>query len=576
MPRGSALNRLALPIAALTATVCLSVVAPAVAGRYTVAACNDAPAGRADGWTQARTAPDGQFDFASVCPSGTPDPYGTLGNGLAVADTVNAREDGAPDGSFAEWRFTAPDGTAIVEASVTRDMGNRDEWTPYARIDEADQVGESCVPAMGQSFCRIQGRRTFAALNARTLAYGIRCVTAPYCAHGATLRTVWVLVLGATVTLDDREAPTVSAVERVGLADGRWWNRGGGVSFVGEDNTGVRRRAVVVDGVVRAVFDAPGPGAGGCRDVGVGEAYSFVRPCADGRGLNGSRSVSVNPCSWGDGTHSVRGRVTDTGGLEAVSSVGVTVRVDCSAPALAVDRPGAGVVAGQVVEPVVVASDAASGLSATEVQVRVDDGAWQEHGAPVAAAAGHVYAFRARAVDVAGNWTEWAESGPILGVPPPPPPGPPVPPVPGEPGGEEAPTVERPPAVPESAGVAPAAPTAMAFGTELPPLAPAAPRRLQPAALRITRVLTRANRTAEIAGTAAAALDTSANLTVRAGGRVHTRNVLIRDGRWRARIRRAARPGARIHGVTLTTQATSTHAAGRARWRRPLAQHPEQ
>jgi hypothetical protein len=506
-------------------------------------------------------APHGADGSTRVCggvPQRRPRPYGPLQNGIGVVDRVKVYG-AAPDGSYAEWRFAAPSGTAVVGASITRDIGNRDEWTPYGRIDGVDQAGESCLPGIGEAFCRIQGTRTFAGLNASTIAYGIRCVVAPYCAHGATLRTVWALVLSATVTLDDRQAPTVSAVDATGLADGQWWNRAGGVSFSGQDNTGIRRRAVVVGGVVRAVVEAPAAASGGCRDVGLGEAYSYVRPCADGRGLNGARTVSVDPCSWGDGVHSVRGRVTDTGGLEAVSSTAATVRVDCSAPDIAVGSAAPAVVEGEPVEPSVTASDSRSGLSRTEVEVRVDGGSWRAHDALLPAVAGRTYAFRARAVDVAGNWTAWRQTDVTWGVARP-----------------AQPTTEipRPPVTPaDPAGVVePSGALDAPLADDAAPvdrLAEHVPETLAsaPARLRITRVRTSASRVIEIRGVADRALVATVTVTIRAGRRGHHRRAPVANGVWRARIRTAAK--ARVIDVRATTPATATYAAGAARWRVP-------
>jgi hypothetical protein len=580
MPLGSSRTRLTFTIGVLTATACLSAGAPASAGTFAVVACNDAPMGRADAWAPARTAPAGQFDFAVVCPSGAPDPYGLLRNGIGVTDTVNAWDEAAPDGSYAEWRFAAPAGTAVVAVRVTRDIGNRDEWTPYASIDGTDQAGESCMRGMNQSFCRIQGTRTFTGLNARSIAYGVRCVTAPYCAHLWDLRAVWVLILGATVTLDDREAPTVSVVDAVGLADGRWWNRAGVVSFDGHDNTGVRRRAVVVDGVVRATADAPGAASGGCRDVGLGEAYAYARPCADARGLNGSRSLTVNPCGWGDGAHAVKGRVTDTGGLEATSAASTTVRVDCSAPLVVAGGPGPEVTEGEALEPTVSATDPASGVATTEVQVRVDDGWWQPLTTPVEGEAGRAYEFRARAVDVAGNWSAWAQTEQrTVAVAPPaeePPAGEDPPPAPDDAPAAGAKT-QPPPAtdIAEAFTVSPAttaSPLDTLSATARPAQDAARPPARAPAGLRITRVLSRPNGVTEVAGTAAPALTTRATVTVRTPRGLRRRRTSVAGGRWRVRIRTGERT--RANEVRIATPVTSTHAAGVARWRRPLAQSP--
>jgi hypothetical protein len=533
-----------------------------------------------------------------ACPSATPDPYGSLVNGIGVVDRVKVL--GAlPDGAFAEWRFVAPAGTSIVAASITRDIGNRDEWTPYGRIDGVDRAGESCVPGMGEAFCRIQGTRVFTGLNASTIAYGVRCVVAPYCAHGATLRSVWVLVLGATVTLDDRQAPTVSTVDVGGVGGGAWWNRGGSVSFSAEDNTGLRRRRVVVDGVSRVVVDAPSASAGGCGQVGVGVAYSYSRPCADGRGLNGVRSVAVQPCQWGDGAHSVRGVAVDTGGLEATSSTGATLRVDCTPPSLTLTPGAAEVVEGALIDPPVVeAFDAASGVGATAIELSVDGGAWiAVASSPAVAEAGRTYAFRARARDVAGNWSGWRTAHPVAGVAAPPPheeeeeEAPP----PAAPGGDEAaqevpaPALEAPVAelgaAVELAGAAelgaavePA--DAAAPGAAAGPGAAAAPSgpgtgalrrfvaRLRDPRLRITHVLTR-RRHVEVRGTAARALATTGRVTLRtARGAERGRTVRVANGRWRTRFRRSARAH-RPRTVAVATRATATHAAGAARWRAP-------
>src|SRR5688572_17507388 len=103
-----------------------AIASPAAGGTYPVTACNDAGNGSTHAWSTARTSSSQQLDVGTRCPSGSPDPYGTLVNGLAVGDVVNAWDDAPPDGSYAEWRFTAPAGTTIAAASVSRDIGNRD------------------------------------------------------------------------------------------------------------------------------------------------------------------------------------------------------------------------------------------------------------------------------------------------------------------------------------------------------------------------------------------------------------------------------------------------------------------
>ena len=550
--------------------LCVGGPSAAPAAPLPIAACNSASNAATHAWAPMRTASNSQLELVGSCPTSVPDPYSGMSSGLAVIDVINAADEAAPDGSYAEWRFVAPSGTAIVSASITRDIGNRDEWTPYGRIDGIDQPGESCMPGMGEAFCRIQGTRVFSALDARTIAYGVRCEVAPYCAHGATLRSVWALILGATVTLDDREAPVVSAVQPSGLADGQWKRGSGSVAFSASDNTGVRERRVVVDGVERAVMLAPGAAAGGCRDVGQGPAYSYPRPCADGRGVNGVIAMTASPCAWGDGPHLVRGGATDTGGLRSQSPSAVTVRVDCTAPDVRVGVEAVEAVEGFPIEPVVTGSDATSGLAQTVVQVSVDSGPWESYTGAIGAAAGRSYQFRARAFDVAGNASGWAYSGTVWGVAAEVPEGaPPDAPAVEDPAVEdpavEDPALEDPavedPAVEDTAAEGPAGqnPAAEEAAMPRPPLErlaklpPQTDEPGQPATFTITRVRIRRSGAVTVEGTAPS--DRPLTVRLRTNTRAMKRRASPIEGRWRLSF--PLKPRERVRSITADT----------ARWR---------
>jgi hypothetical protein len=406
-------------LAAVACSVALalgSISADDAEGAFEVRSCANSTESVNRSWHEARTSPTAFLTSFSACSPSAPDPYGDMRRGIGVLD--NAETGDVPaDGRFAEQRFTAPSGTQISAASVVRDLGNRDiYWSNFGRVDGVDITGETCVKPPLAAYCRIVGTRSFTSLNARSLAYGLRCST-PYasCTNGWSLHHVWAIVRSATVTLEDTEAPAVSA-PRGDLADGRWRRGAGSLTFSAVDNTGVRIRRLIEGGRVRASRVAPGAPVG-CGDHNVGDAYTYLQPCAGGRGLNGEQVVQVaNVCVWGDGVHDIKGVAVDTGGGDAVSDAAATVKVDCTAPVVSVGPDAASEVdAGETVAPAVSAVDAHAGVTATEVEVDAGDGVWRPYEAPLRAAVGSAYRFRARATDAAGNVSPWSEpSAPIF------------------------------------------------------------------------------------------------------------------------------------------------------------------
>ena len=517
----------------------------AVAGTFPVHSCDAGAENANNAWIEATTADPVQVASHSVCPAGTVDPYDVASQrtGIGAFDNIGAPGDMAPDGSYIERRFDAPPGTVIKRAVISRDVGNRDYWTPYGRIDDVDQPSETCQRGYGQAYCRITGTRDFTGLNASRIAYGVRCHYAPYCSNGGTLHDVWVLVLRATVYLEDTEAPTVSTPTATGLADGAWHRTSGPITFAGSDNTGIKSRRVLSGSTAVGTATAPNAAAGGCGGT-TGVAYSYTRPCAGSRGLNGTQSVTVDPCALGTGFHALRAAATDTGGTESQSSGTVTVKADCTGPAASISAGAAERTEGTLLEPIADATDAHSGVASVERQYRTGLGAWQPYTAPITVAAGVTYRFRARATDAVGNVGSWTQSSDVEGrldagvVPGTDPPPDLVQPQPdllqrGPGGGPGAPDLTVLPHPPVTALATPTTP-------------------------RLTLSLTRATvsgRKIRTTGRASAAARLTLTITVRARGRTTTlrKIVVSKGGTYIATLRLPKRlRGARVTKATVT------------------------
>jgi hypothetical protein len=389
------------------------------AGTFHIGACGYAFDGATNNaWTMAATSRSDQLSAAEACPADEPDPYGTLATGLSVTDRLS-RPDSAGDNRFAEWRFTAPIGTNVVAASVDRDLGNRDDyWRPYGRLDSSSIPGETCVRPVGQPYCRVRGFRLISGVSAQQVAYGIRCpLGAVVCPHGVSLHHVWSIVRSASVTLSDHDPPAAVVLNDPG---GSWHSGPLTITATATDNTGIRQRRLYDGAVVRAVETAPGAAAGGCGQLDQGVAYTYTRPCAGARGLNGERAFSVDTRGWADGSRTVRVGAVDTGGLET-RSAGVTVRIDNHpppAPTVTADQSWAAGDARDVRWTVPVETDRAP-IDAMDVQACPPGGACAIErlgGRAGGAAVEHRVALpsgvtqvRVRLLDAAGNVGAWSE-----------------------------------------------------------------------------------------------------------------------------------------------------------------------
>lgn len=304
----------------------LSLAPPAQAGQYTVSTCRNALDGANRSWAFTNNEPRSlSGEDCEPSPS------------LRTTETLLVRN--ASAAAAAEWSFVAPAGTRITSldynrwARVFSDRG----WRAALRTGEGD-VLDTCTFAYPQEECEFgsrhgYGRAAFHGLSTSRLSFGARCVPVHWtsCETGGTMHRLEMLVYGARVTVEDDEPPVVAAPQTV-LSDGAWHREATSqLVAAASDNTGIRARRVLLDGVERQAESAPGAAAGGCGQLDEGSAYTYTRPCDGPRGLNGVRTTGLDLSRLPEGTHALSVGVTDTGGLEAVSAP-VTIRLDRSGP----------------------------------------------------------------------------------------------------------------------------------------------------------------------------------------------------------------------------------------------------
>lgn len=306
------------------------VVAPqasAAVGSYDVPACNYAPQGANHAWTW-------ELLDAAVPPHyaehvSCPDQHGGSGEssdqegGLSSTDALGLSSGAAP-GTSAEWTFQAPANTSIAAIHYERYLGHRFDafnvWAPALRIDGAIAPGESCEDTVenGES-CFVGGppgegeepsQRT--GLDAQRLSFGIEC-RAPegqQCVTGATQHEVWAAMYGATVTISDPTAPTLSPPTGP-LWEVGHYHKGEEALAVSATDTGggVRRVSLAVDGRALDGWDA------GCD-------YTYAKPCP---AETGQRELGLPTTELSDGVHTLTVTASDAAGNSTSLSQQITV-----------------------------------------------------------------------------------------------------------------------------------------------------------------------------------------------------------------------------------------------------------
>ena len=297
----------------------------AAAGQYEVGACEAANGANA-AWTFATSDPL-TVDSTQSCQQG---------RGLGVFELLGPGPL-ATLGDAGWWRFEAAPTTAIVRLTGSRYLHTFSDpgWRAEIRADEI--VLERCVRETASTHCRRGteegGWVDFAIARAGAVSVGGQCVPDQYdvCERGSSLHSMEAYLYGATVTLEENEAPSVD-VGASGLADGAWRTGPAALSVTANDNTGVRVRRVLVDGEEVGRQEAPAAVDGGCRTVGSGVAWTYTLPCAGARGANGAITTTFDPRDWPQGVRTLRVEAVDTAGNVKLSDP-VTVRIDTRAPA---------------------------------------------------------------------------------------------------------------------------------------------------------------------------------------------------------------------------------------------------
>jgi hypothetical protein len=340
----------------------LTLTAPATAGTYDVVACNAPGAnGVNNSWTTAVYAfnvseqPE-LFDFHTTCAPG-----------LGVSSH-------APEQRVANYtgtgglRFTAPAGTKIVAIRASRfgevrssaddpNTGGPEngDWEVFLHGD-----GGAVGGGFGREQCKSEGpgvctKGTGGGSDTglirveptSQLTWGISCGGAnlAFCFSNAgpgfdnfPLGIFW--LYGATVTIEDVSAPTTALGGDL-LAAG-WRQPSDSLTWSASDNTGIRTRQLLVDGVEVARADS---------------SCDFTRPVP----CPNASTASISPGALADGKRELKLLAVDSAGN--TSAVAKAVNVDGNGPTAVLSRASGKAITISV-------SDGASGVAGGTISVR--------------------------------------------------------------------------------------------------------------------------------------------------------------------------------------------------------------
>lgn len=314
--RARALLTIAITAATITG---VAASADAAEGTYQVIACNAAPAGVNHSWTwsDSDTTSPSHYTRYEECPytmggsGGAPDQE----HGLSTTDTLKLANGAAP-GSSAGWTFTAPANTTITAITYERYLGHRTDpdnyWSPALRADGVIVAGETCLDTVANGDdCSVGGPpgkgvepAEVSGLHAQELSVSIVCEapTGQQCVTGAEEHKAWAAMYGATVTLQDTSAPTLST------PSGSLWEEGQANGYhKGQESLTVEGRDVGggVQSIILAVDGKP---------VTTYEAscnFTYPRPCPPS---TGPQTLTLDTTKLSDGTHTLTLQAVDAAG----------------------------------------------------------------------------------------------------------------------------------------------------------------------------------------------------------------------------------------------------------------------
>jgi hypothetical protein len=304
--------------------------AVATTGSYEVSACNYAPDGLNNSWAWSTTDSSQPSHYAEQV--NCPDPHGSTGGttdqegGLSTTDALGLAS-GAPPGTSAGWTFTAPAGTTIAGITYERYLGHENDtsnsWSPALRADGNIVPGETCIVMFPNVGCLVGGPPgeggepgVITGLSAHQLTFGVVCeVSSPEtCVTGATEHSVWAAMYGATVTLSDPMAPTLSA------PSGALWGPGEAGGFHKGTESITTSAQDIGGGVQSIVLDADGQSV---ETYSASCNFTFAQPCP---ASTGARTLTLPTTELSDGTHTLTLVATDAAGNQSpVASEQITV-----------------------------------------------------------------------------------------------------------------------------------------------------------------------------------------------------------------------------------------------------------
>jgi hypothetical protein len=292
------------------------------AGTYQVGVCDRAPADQNNSW-QPFDEDTAHMLTGHVCPPLPGEGEQAKTTGLFATDSLTGTGNAA-SGASAGWRFTAPAGMTIVAVQADRYLGAYGDngWLPSLTADGTTL--ESCTFSFPENRCAVGGPvGNFNSLSgsvpvnsASTLTASITCRGTEGCLTGGTLYTAWAALYGASVTLNEIAAPSMSGVT------GALWGPGpvGGfhkgvesVSFQASDLSGISQAVLSVDGHVLA------------SQTGVCD-YTYPIPC---QGLTGTLHLDTTQLT--DGPHTLTLAVYDAAQNQTLQTHQITL--DNGAPA---------------------------------------------------------------------------------------------------------------------------------------------------------------------------------------------------------------------------------------------------
>src|SRR5215207_6130009 len=245
--------------AGMAALAVLAFAAPASAGTYDVVSCGAPGAGGVNrAWQVSPDFDDRFWDLVPSCPELSA--FSERRAGVVAPNLTGAGfELAAPAGAILDrmiiWRTGyrfASDGTAQGPWVV---QGYRAD----ASVIGGPLTGETCIIASGQSFCRFgaegamaPGARVERDLETPKVLYSAACFKDAGCptANDAGFPFAGLSISGSVVTVRDDTRPRVVTGGSL-LAPG-WRTDNAFLDFAADDNTGIRRLRVLVDGAEAA------------------------------------------------------------------------------------------------------------------------------------------------------------------------------------------------------------------------------------------------------------------------------------------------------------------------------------